>query len=191
MLGSSMPNLLHLLLRVLAGLAGALLLYVAFFLYEDEEAGIQNRLEQIWQKINALQSSAMSKEVAFLQGVTRTTSAILDRLLGHKLVSLQSISVSMAFSFSSFSAVIYFYWKYLHSDQSDVIIDGVFGVLLLVLGSLPALAADDRSALRTLRPIVTGRSYYLGLLIMPLLMVPIIYLAAGIKDFGLFSRIRG
>ncbi len=84
MLGSSMPNFVYILLRILAGVAGALLLYVAFFLYEDEEARIQNRLDQIWQKIDALQSSAMSREVSFLQGVTRTTSAILDRLLGHK-----------------------------------------------------------------------------------------------------------
>src|ERR1017187_811850 len=97
-----MPNILHILLRILAGIAGALLLYVAFFLYEDEEARIQNRLEQIWKRIDALQSSAMSKEVAFLQGVTRTTSAILDRLLGHKLLSAQSIAVSMAFSLASF-----------------------------------------------------------------------------------------
>ena len=93
-----MPNILHILLRILAGIAGALLLYVAFFLYEDEEARLQNRLEQIWKRINALQSSAMSKEVAFLQGATRTTSAILDRLLGHKLVSAESIAVSFCFS---------------------------------------------------------------------------------------------
>ena len=63
---------MQIVLRIIAGLAGALLLYVAFFLYEDEEARIQNRLEQIWKRIDALQSSAMSKEVAFLQGATRT-----------------------------------------------------------------------------------------------------------------------
>src|ERR1035441_4230660 len=96
-----MPNILHIFLRILAGIAGALLLYVAFFLYEDEEARIQNRLEQIWHKIDALQSTAMSKEMAFLQGATRTTSAILDRLLGHKLLSLQSVAVSMTFSLAS------------------------------------------------------------------------------------------
>src|ERR1019366_4344420 len=99
-----MPNLLHILLRILAGIAGALLLYVAFFLYEDEEARIQNRLEQIWKRIDAVQSITMSKEVAFLQGATRTTSTILDRLLGHKLLSVQSIAVSMAFSLGSLCA---------------------------------------------------------------------------------------
>jgi hypothetical protein len=41
-------------------MAGALLRHVAFFLYEDEEARIQNRLEQIWKRIDALQSNTIS-----------------------------------------------------------------------------------------------------------------------------------
>ena len=41
MLGASMPSIARILLRILGGIAGTLLLYVAFFLYEDEEAGIQ------------------------------------------------------------------------------------------------------------------------------------------------------
>ena len=93
-----MPNFVHILLRTLAGIAGLLLLYVAFFLYDDEEARLQNRLEQIWKRIDVLQSSAMSREGAILQGVSRTASATLDRLLGNKLLSLRSLAVSMAFS---------------------------------------------------------------------------------------------
>jgi hypothetical protein len=143
MLGALMPNLVHILLRILAGIAGALLLYVAFFLYEDEEARIQNRLEQIWKRIDALQSSAMSKEVAFLQGVTRTTSSILDRLLGHKLLSLQSIAVSSAFSLASLFVVL---------PLAQVVkfpASLIFCALVLFgLGSLPAFAADDKRGSR-------------------------------------------
>ena len=133
--------LVHILLRILAGLAGALLLYVAFFLYEDEESRIQNRLEQIWKRIDALQSSAMSKEVAFLQGATRTTSAILDRLLGHKLVSWQSIAVSMAFSLAS---LLVCKTIVILSTETGMPKGDVFWMLeralpFFVLGSLPAL----------------------------------------------------
>jgi hypothetical protein len=103
-----MPNFVHILLRILAGIAGALLLYVAFFLYEDEEARLQNRLEEIWHKIDALQSQAMSKEVAFFQGVTRTASSILDDLFGRKLVSSQSICVSFIFSMASLALWLIF-----------------------------------------------------------------------------------
>jgi hypothetical protein len=101
-----MPHLAHILLRIFAGLAGAFLLYVAFFLYEDEEARIQNRLEQVWQWIDALHRSAMSKESAFIQGATRATSIIFDSLFGRNLLSSQSLVVSWAFSLASFSA----YW---------------------------------------------------------------------------------
>lgn len=70
-----MHHALHILLRILAGIAGALLLYVAFFLYEDEEARIQNRLEQIWGRIKALQTNALSKEAAFIQQSTSTANS--------------------------------------------------------------------------------------------------------------------
>ena len=140
-----MPNVLHILLRILAGIAGALLLYVALFLYEDEEARLQNRLDQIWQKINALQSSAMSREVAFLQGVTRTTSAVLDRLLGRELLSIQSIAVSMTFSFIS-----YFVWMlvWFHVYRVNISVRNqallmVFCALLCALASLRAFASSD------------------------------------------------
>src|ERR1017187_6341780 len=152
-----MPNILHILLRILAGFAGALLLYVAFFLYEDEEARIQNRLEQIWQKIDALQSSAMSKEVAFLQGVTRTTSAILDRLLGHKLLSRQSVAVSMAFSLASFMVWLAFSMEEVNTDVRALAV--FFALPLFALGSLPAFAAADRSTLRGLRQGL-GKGFY-------------------------------
>ncbi len=125
-----------------------MLLYVAFFLYEDEEARIQNRLEQIWTKINALQSSAMSKEVAFLQGVTRTTSAILDRLLGHKLVSVQSVAVSMAFSMASLLVWHTFAFRFALSTTRSAV--WLFcALILIILGSL--------------RPTLGEKSYHVGL----------------------------
>jgi hypothetical protein len=143
---------MHILLRVLAGIAGALLLYVAFFLYEDEEARIQNRLEQIWKRINALQSSAMSKEVAFLQGVTRTTSGILDRFLGQKFLSAQSITVSLAFSAGSTLSFL--------KTPAFLI-----AVPFFIYGSLPALSTVESPILRVLRPFTNGR-LYLGLIIL-------------------------
>ena len=74
---------------------------MAFFLYEDEEQRLQNRLEDVWKRINALQGVALTREAAFLQGVVRTTSALLDRFFGPYLVSPQSIYVSTVLSFLS------------------------------------------------------------------------------------------
>jgi hypothetical protein len=144
-----MPNFVHILLRILAGIAGALLLYVAIFLYEDEEARLQNRLEEIWQRINEVQSRAFSREAAFLYGVTRATRAILDRLMGPELLSLQSIAVSAAFSVASFSL----YWLSLIT-RSKIMFGEPFILpsqlalyccvpLLFVVGTLPALVRRE------------------------------------------------
>ena len=160
-----MQHLAHILLRILAGIAGALLLYVAFFLYEDEEARIQNRLEQIWKRIDAVQSSAMSKEVAFLQGATRTTSTILDRLLGHKLLSVQSIAVSMALSLGSY---LLCYWLRVVelTPSSDYILPlGIVVLLLFALGSLPAFTSGRGTAFRVLQSLTEKRPYYFGMMI--------------------------
>src|SRR5262245_61910959 len=101
-----MHNFVHMLLRILAGIAGALLLYIAFFLYEDEEARIQNRLEQIWKQIDTLHGTALTKEAVFVKGATRATSGLLDHLLGRKLLSLRFVAVSSAFSVASVSLVM-------------------------------------------------------------------------------------
>ena len=165
MLGASMPNILLILLRILAGVVVALLLYVAFFLYEDEEARIQNRLEQIWQKINALQGAAMSKEVAFLQGATRTTSTILDRLLGHRLLSLQSVAVSMAFSLASLCLWLSVEERaYTHPLFFSVVLFIV--LVLFALGSIPAFAASGRLPRRNLRFIPTTKPYLVSLIVL-------------------------
>jgi hypothetical protein len=160
-----MPYLVHILLRILAGIAGALLLYVAFFLYEDEEARIQNRLEQIWKRIDALQSSAMSKEVAFLQGATRTTSAILDRLLGHKLLSAQSIAVSMAFSLGSYLLCYWFRLVELMPSSDYILPLGIVVLLLFALGSLPAFTSGRGTAFRVLQSFTEKWPYYFGMMI--------------------------
>jgi hypothetical protein len=92
----------------------------------------------------------MSKEAAFLQGVTRTASTILDRLLGHKLLSIQSVAVSMAFSMASymvFGAILEM------RDMDEHLLDAadvVTPLILLFLGSIPAFAASESPRFRLL-----------------------------------------
>ena len=51
--------MLNLCIRVTVAILGGLLLYVGLFLHEDEEGRIQNRLEQLWIRIDDLQQSAI------------------------------------------------------------------------------------------------------------------------------------
>src|SRR5271166_1173535 len=89
-------HLLHILLRILAGIAGAVLLY------EDEEARIQNRLDALWSGIDKLHKHSLSWESAFLQTVSRICTQLLDRIFGTKIFSLQSTAVVFVASCVSF-----------------------------------------------------------------------------------------
>lgn len=165
-----MPYILHILLRILAGIAGALLLYVAFFLYEDEEARIQNRLEEIWKRIDALQTRAMSKEAAFMHGVTRITSAILDRLLGHKLLSTQSIAVSMAYSLASLLIWVAFDQPPVQPSHKIMAIS--CALLVAVIGTVPAIVTSDINTLKVFQSI-NNSLYHIWVMFL-VLVLPII-----------------
>ncbi len=134
-----MAHALHITLRILTGIAGILLLYVAFFLYEDEEEHIQNRLEQLWERIDELQNVSVSKEAAFLKGAAASASRILDYLFGVKLFSLQFVAISAAYSSASFAAsfgVLLSLKRHLRAAYWDWV--AVMGISL-VLGTIPAI----------------------------------------------------
>ena len=97
-----MIHWLHLLLRVLAGLAGVLFVYAAVFLYEDEQGKLQNRLEQWWIEINEREKTATSRYAVFMQEVARVATSLFDKLLGVKLFSWHAFKVSAAYSIASY-----------------------------------------------------------------------------------------
>jgi hypothetical protein len=90
-------------LRWLAILVAALLLYVAAFLREDEEGALQNRLERLWLVIDDLSRGAISRHTAFLQQTAGAALRALDCLLGKRLLSFQSAGVSACLSMASIS----------------------------------------------------------------------------------------
>jgi hypothetical protein len=87
--------------RVLIACLGFLLIYIALFLHEDEEGKLQNRLEELWVRIDDLQEKALSKQTVFLQELLRLLNRAFDTLLGEKLFSLRSITVSFCYSWAS------------------------------------------------------------------------------------------
>jgi hypothetical protein len=81
---------------------GWVLLYAAFFLYEDQEARIHNRIEEWWIRINDTHHAARSRAAAFMQGVASLTERGFNRLFGKRLLSLRLIGISVCFSIASF-----------------------------------------------------------------------------------------
>jgi hypothetical protein len=96
----------------------------------------------------------------FLAYLEQVLCPVLQPGQGHKLFSVQSIAVSMAFSqVSLFTEGIFF-------GAAQPLSRILCALLLFVLGSLPAFATPDRSALRVLRPILDKKFYDFGLMIL-------------------------
>ena len=89
---------LHLFRQALVSCLGALLLYIAFFLDEDEEGKLKNRLEQTWRDLTTAQERALGRQQIFVGTIARMTSDTLDHIFGARLISLTSISVSACYS---------------------------------------------------------------------------------------------
>jgi hypothetical protein len=88
-------------IRIITFACGLLLIYVAIFLYEDEQGKIQNTLEDWWVKIDDLKRGALSRHTIFMQETARITNYGFNQLFGKKLVSLQALAVSACFSIAS------------------------------------------------------------------------------------------
>src|SRR5438105_2084588 len=88
-------------LRVLAALAGGVLIYASLFLYENEHGALQNRLE-VWRVRLAEESRHVpGRQTAFMRGVARLTGAGFDRLFGARLLSWSAAATSVCVSLAS------------------------------------------------------------------------------------------
>jgi len=101
-----MPPFVANLLFVLLHLLGAVLVCACFFLYEDEEGKIQNKVEEWWVTLSDRQKQSRSKIAAFMREVARLTGSGFDRLFGSGLFSLRVIPVSIYLSFASLFLLI-------------------------------------------------------------------------------------
>jgi hypothetical protein len=138
------------LLHTVVGLLGILLLYLAFFLGETDEGNLQNRLEELWIRVNDLSKTALSKQAAFLQQVSGLLSFGFDRLFGTRLLSAMAIATSICFSVAGFLLL----WE---------IVDPSFLVALIVCAAL-------------LIGLAPGPLRYLGFLWIPGIAVGIAYI---------------
>src|SRR6476660_1672441 len=93
-------------IHILFGLTGVFFLYLGLALTETEEGKLQNRLEDLWVRIDDLQSAAISRQAAFLKQLSALSGAGLNKLFGDRLFSKRSIVASLWFSIASMT----FYW---------------------------------------------------------------------------------
>jgi hypothetical protein len=113
----------------LAVCAGLLLLYVAFFLREDEEKKVQNSLEALWVRISDLKS-AKEKASALIVAISQIALRGIDRVFGR--IGRQTFAVSFCISLASLLALMAWIGALGYTYF-------VFSGLLIVVAFLPAL----------------------------------------------------
>jgi hypothetical protein len=89
-------------LRALGTLAGALMLYAAFFLYPGERKTLHNRLEDWWVRLDDARAFALRREPVVIQGMARTAHRGFEWLFGDPL-STRFFVVSGLLSMVSFT----------------------------------------------------------------------------------------
>ena len=95
---AGMHHALLLAARILVGIVGAIAFYFAFFLYEDEEGAYQNRIEALWITINDRAEITNSTSVAIFNRIGEVFRRVFSHLFGTRLLSLQSVLVSINLS---------------------------------------------------------------------------------------------
>lgn len=140
--------------RKLALLVGVLLIFLAVFLYEDEEGRIQYRLER-WDKLLLARGAvAHSAVTAFMGGIAELTSRFFDRLFGKGLLSLRVIGVSLCYSIASIFLLAVVAGPFVHLVNKSAVVQyapltALFWLLFFVgLGSVPAfLNSEEKESL--------------------------------------------
>src|SRR5688572_25419920 len=129
-------------LRILVCAIGAILIYAALFLYEDEESRLQSALEDWWVRIDERSHKALSKHTLFMHNIARLASSGFDKVFGKSLISPKFICASASYSIASFLMVQATYFL-LYANQlqlsvplSTYLITYAFSVFFIGLGSL-------------------------------------------------------
>jgi hypothetical protein len=156
-------------LRCLAFVMGLVAYYVAFFMYEDAEGKLQNRIEQLWIAVNDRKRITGSTASALFNKIASVVTRTFDRVFGHKLLSLQLIGVSVCYALAGLFLFIslFFLWIQIQLGKTTttlppevtqslplvIKVTAIIGLTMLVLGILPALKRSFITVFLSLVPV--------------------------------------
>lgn len=139
-----MAHSIFIALKVLSVCFGVFLIVSRIFLFEKTQGLIQSRIENLWIRADDYQLTALSKHLSFMKVVSGTFSSILDRIFGPKLISLQSLIVSVCYAVVTalliFIGLIRYSQGYWHKEFLQ------FTYLYVCIGTIPLfLTLYDRA----------------------------------------------
>jgi hypothetical protein len=114
--------------RILAIVVALIALYLALFMFEDEEGKWQNSIDELWIAIDDRAKKIGNRTTAIFNKVAGVVTVGLDRLFGRRLFSVRSIGASTSCSSSFVLAMLCF------ADVFGRVRSGELEVLLIALG---------------------------------------------------------
>lgn len=130
--------MLQLLARTLIVSVGLVALYVALFMYEDEEGRWQNRIDELWISVDDRARKVGNRTTALFNQVGRAVNLGLNRLFGEKLFSVRMVAVSTSLSIG---AVMLFLLVVMPPSAKERVFGGISVQLFLDLMVGACLAA--------------------------------------------------
>jgi hypothetical protein len=101
-MAENVPIMKHVGFKALAVIVGVVALYLAFFLFEDSEGRSRDRIEDLWARIASEWKVGGSRLLVLFKVVAQAANALLDGLLGQRLVSVRSFGVSSSYALFGF-----------------------------------------------------------------------------------------
>jgi hypothetical protein len=142
--------------RALAGSAGVAILYVAWFVYEDEEKLLQSKIESWWLQFDDLRQNMISRHAAFISIVAQKAKEALDRLFGPILLATDSVAVATSLGVTGVF-LVEVYYKYTHADLGaswEVAAIAGIAFVAFVCGIAPLASARFRRLPRVLLRVI-------------------------------------
>jgi hypothetical protein len=128
-----------LLIKIICGFLGFVSLYIAFFLYEDEEKKLNDRIQNTWLKLDETQIESTLKLKQIINNTISLIEIFIKKLFGEKVISPRTLWVGyfIIFSIPIFQNVMFSSLGYLMN-----ILTLLFCFFLLFMAYLPVIIGD-------------------------------------------------
>ena len=133
------------LLRFVLLTSGLFLIYAALFLYETEHGLLQNKLEDLWIRIDDRQRPFLSRHTVLIKGLATLLISAFNRLFGSRLLSLRAILVSASFSLAPILVLLSLRTANDHNFDYLSTPCLIWGVAFIVLGAFPLFIRSSLS----------------------------------------------
>src|SRR5712664_1569950 len=124
-------------LRIMSVSGGIFLICVRLFSYEEEHGKIQSKIEDLWNRLHEMHPRAIARHLALMRALAHGVTVSFDNIFGVKVVSVESLVVTLCLCSSTTIVTLYFYGGMAQQEWKN---ESIWVALLyLGLGSLPLL----------------------------------------------------